>query len=143
MAHDVKMYSASYKIAMKSQNGGISTKPDEEATEHSTSKRPSKRSTSPSSFRKPCDLCHEPNDVLVRCQIDDTMTWHFVCPSKCWKGVSGGVIDGGLDHPCYVYGGMWKNKHALVSAKKRKHKKKGNISEVKGQASSLKDQTEV
>lgn len=84
-----------------------------------------KRSTSPSTFRKNCDLCREPNDVLVRCQIDDTATWHFICPKKCWKVVSGGVIDGSSDHSFYRYGGMWKNKHALVSAKKPKHKKEG------------------
>lgn len=85
--------------------------------------KPRKRSVSPSSFRKGCDLCHQPNDVLVRCQIDDTATWHFVCPRKCWKNVSGGVVDGSMDHPFYLYGGMWKNKHAMVTAKKPKPKK--------------------
>jgi len=80
-----------------------------------------KRSKSPSSYRKKCDLCHTPSDVLVRCRIDDTLNWHFVCTSKCWKEVSGGVVDG-PDKPYYVYGGMWKNKHAGVSAKKPKGK---------------------
>ena len=87
----------------------------------------------PSSYRKPCTLCHTPRDVLVRCQIDasiavdedtpPTLTkpgaWHFVCPGSCWKRVSGGVIDGDLKEgrEGYRYGGMWKNKHAGVSAK--------------------------
>lgn len=96
------------------------------ASEYTVPTKPSKRSTSPSAFRKNCDLCHEPNDVLVRCQTDDTSTWHFLCPKQCWKAVSGGVVDGSLDHPHYKYGGMWKNKHALVSAKKPKRGKKNS-----------------
>lgn len=91
----------------------------------------------PESYRKPCTLCHKPRDVLVRCQIDESITidpvanedntppalkpgaWHFVCPGSCWKRVSGGVIDGDLKEgrEGYRYGGMWKNKHAGVSAK--------------------------
>jgi len=82
-----------------------------------------KRSPSPSTFRKPCAMCSTPSDVLVRCRIDSTATWHLVCPKKCWKEVSGGVVDGDPDHTYYQYGGMWKNKHALVSAKKPKAKK--------------------
>lgn len=72
--------------------------------------------------RKPCTLCATPRDVLVRCQIDDTGKWHFVCPGKCWKEVSGGVVDGDKSeaHRWYRYGGMWKNKHEAVSAKKPK-----------------------
>ena len=75
--------------------------------------------------RKPCTLCHQPRDVLVRCQIDSTEAWHFVCPGKCWKNVSGGVIDGDKSeqHEWYRYGGMWKNKHEAVSAKKPKHRR--------------------
>ena len=82
-----------------------------------------KRSKSPSAYRKPCDLCHTPNDVLVRCQIEKTYSWYFVCTKKCWKDVSGGVVDGDSKHPYYRYGGMWKNKHAGVSAKKPKAKR--------------------
>ena len=82
-----------------------------------------KRSKSPSAYRKPCDLCHDPNDVLVRCIIDDTSKWLFVCTKSCWRKVSGGEIDGNPDHPYYRYGGMWKNKHAGVSAKKPKPEK--------------------
>ena len=82
-----------------------------------------KRPVSPSTFRKPCALCQTLSDVLVRCRIDPTQTWHLVCTKKCWKEVSGGVEDGDSDHPHYQYGGMWKNKHALVSAKKPKAKK--------------------
>jgi len=59
-------------------------------------------------YRKPCTLCSKLRDVLVRCQIDETGTWHFVCPGSCWKKVSGGVIDGDHDteHEHYRYGGM-------------------------------------
>ena len=101
----------------------------------------------PEAYRKQCTLCSTPRDVLVRCQIDrpvlenpesdaeepdednDTPNptpgglkpgaWHFVCPGACWKRVSGGVIDGDLKEgrEGYRYGGMWKNKHAGVSAK--------------------------
>jgi hypothetical protein len=58
---------------------------------------------------KQCTLCSTPRPVLVRCQIDDTATWHFVCPGACWKKVSGGVEDAkGLEgeYPWYKYGGM-------------------------------------
>ncbi|MCJ1379661.1 hypothetical protein MMC17_002763 [Xylographa soralifera] len=79
----------------------------------------SKRSMSPSVYNKPCTICQTPRDVLVRCRIDESEIWHFVCPGKCWRNVSGGQIDG-LDRPYYQYGGMWKNKHAGVSAKKPK-----------------------
>ena len=82
-----------------------------------------KRSKSPSAYSKPCDLCHAPNDVLVRCTIDDTSAWFFVCTKSCWRNVSGGEIDGNPGHPYYRYGGMWKNKHAGVSAKKPKPEK--------------------
>lgn len=82
-----------------------------------------KRPKSPSAYRKPCDLCHALNDVLVRCKIENTAVWYFVCTKNCWKKVSGGVSDGSSDHPYYRYGGMWKNKHAGVSAKKPKPKK--------------------
>ena len=85
-------------------------------------------STRPPQFpdhRKPCTLCQKPRDVLVRCQIDESGRWHFVCPGLCWQRVSGGEIDGdGAEvHQWYRYGGMWKNKHEAVSAKKPKHKK--------------------
>ncbi len=86
----------------------------------------SKRELSPTAFRKPCTLCHTPRNVLVRCQIDETGAWHFVCTGKCWKCVSGGTIDAAghkSEHPFYRYGGMWKNKHENVSAKKKSRKK--------------------
>ena len=80
--------------------------------------------------RKACTLCAKPRDVLVRCQIDETGQWHFVCPGTCWKRVSGGVIDGddAEQHEFYRYGGMWKNKHEAVSANKPKKSKKKTIS---------------
>lgn len=95
----------------------------DELVELQVDSKAQKRSKSPSAYRKPCDLCHTPNDVLVRCQIDQTCSWHFVCTKKCWKHVSGGIEDGDLNHPYYRYGGMWKNKHAGVSAKKPKPKR--------------------
>ena len=58
---------------------------------------------------KPCTLCGRRQPVLVRCQIDETGTWHFVCAGRCWKSVSGGVEDarGREDEfPLYRYGGM-------------------------------------
>lgn len=71
-------------------------------------------------------MCQTPSDVLIRCQTSSSDGhWVFVCPSKCWTAVSGGVVDGDAAHPDYKYGGMWKNKHALVSAKKPKRKKSG------------------
>ena len=78
-----------------------------------------KQSAVEKDHRKPCTLCETPRDVLVRCQIDDTGKWHFVCPGACWKRVSGGVVDGDKceEHKHYRYGGMWKNKHEAVSAK--------------------------
>lgn len=92
-----------------------------------------KQSAVEKDHRKPCTLCQKPRDVLVRCQIDDTGKWHFVCPGTCWKTVSGGVVDGDKseDHVHYRYGGMWKNKHDAVSAKmpkkvSRQSKKKAN-----------------
>ena len=73
-------------------------------------------------YRKECTLCNKLQDVLVRCQIDETGKWNFVCVGKCWKQVSGGIIDGDKaeEHKYYRYGGMWKNKHEAVSAKKPK-----------------------
>ena len=58
---------------------------------------------------KECTLCHTPRHLLVRCQTDATLEWHFVCPGKCWHAVSGGVEDAkGLEgeFPWYRYGGM-------------------------------------
>ncbi|KAF2087185.1 hypothetical protein K490DRAFT_6942, partial [Saccharata proteae CBS 121410] len=69
---------------------------------------------------KPCTICTTPRDVLVRCQTDSTGRWHFVCPGTCWRDVSGGRVDGDGEHPDYRYGGMWKNKHEGVSAKRKK-----------------------
>ena len=71
----------------------------------------------PSPHSKPCSLCGRRRDVLIRCQIDSTKKWHFICTGKCWKQVSGGRIEGDADHREYKYGGMWKNKHEYVSAK--------------------------
>lgn len=117
------------------------TKPKSRKTRPPTPKMPQPKPVS--SYSKPCSLCAKPRDILVRCQIDpasvaiasasstttDTTstlpptlkpdTWHFVCPGSCWRLVSGGVIDGDLKEgrQGYRYGGMWKNRHAGVSAK--------------------------
>lgn len=56
---------------------------------------------------KPCDLCKRDRDLLVRCQIDGTEKWFMVC-GRCWRDVSGGVVDGDAAHPHYRYGGLWK-----------------------------------
>lgn len=58
---------------------------------------------------KPCTMCGTARSVLVRCQIDDTGKWHFVCPGKCWHSVSGGIEDAKgheSEFPHYKYGGM-------------------------------------
>ncbi|KAF2107231.1 hypothetical protein BDV96DRAFT_589944 [Lophiotrema nucula] len=72
---------------------------------------------------KLCTLCETPRQTLVRCQIDESQKWHFVCPGKCWKSVSGGTEDArGLEeqYPYYRYGGMRKDRSAdgPVNAKK-------------------------
>ncbi|KAF9694986.1 hypothetical protein EKO04_007100 [Ascochyta lentis] len=72
---------------------------------------------------KECTLCHTQRHLLVRCQLDNSGVWNFVCPGKCWTSVSGGVEDArGFEarFPWYRYGGMWKDRHAdgPVSAKK-------------------------
>ncbi|KAI2482048.1 hypothetical protein Ptr902_04815 [Pyrenophora tritici-repentis] len=85
---------------------------------------------------KSCTICSKPRDVLVRCQIDDTQKWHFVCPGACWKSVSGGIEDAkGMEdeYPHYRYGGMWKDRSAdgPVSAKKPKKVKERQREEMK------------
>ncbi|KAF5851983.1 hypothetical protein GGP41_000729 [Bipolaris sorokiniana] len=85
---------------------------------------------------KSCTLCSTPRPVLVRCQIDSTEKWHFVCPGACWKAVSGGVEDAKSlkeEFPYYRYGGMWKDRSAdgPVSAKKPKKVKERQREEMK------------
>ena len=58
---------------------------------------------------KECDLCKQSKALLIRCMIDKTRKWHMVC-GKCWKNVSGGIVDGDSKHPHYRYGGLWKQK---------------------------------
>ncbi|RDW73355.1 hypothetical protein BP6252_07262 [Coleophoma cylindrospora] len=71
----------------------------------------------PNPHSKPCALCHAPKDVLIRCQVDASKKWLLICTGKCWREVSGGVVDGNRAHPDYRYGGMWKNKYEVASAK--------------------------
>lgn len=72
----------------------------------------------PNPHSKPCDLCQRRRDVLIRCQTDETRQWRFICTGKCWTQVSGGEVDGdGQRYPFYKYGGMWRNKHEVASAK--------------------------
>jgi len=56
--------------------------------------------------QKPCTLCHQQKDLLIRCQIDKSGAWQMVC-GRCWNQVSGGVVDGDEEHPDYRYGGLW------------------------------------
>lgn len=86
----------------------------------------------PSPHSKPCDLCQRSRNVLIRCQIDETRKWHFICTGKCWTQVSGGEVEGDGKHPFYKYGGMWKNKHEYVSAKIKGKAKAKNQGGVKG-----------
>ncbi|KAM0717555.1 hypothetical protein Q7P37_007407 [Cladosporium fusiforme] len=78
-----------------------------------------KQSSSSSSDDDDDDDDHEPKPSLPSPPNLKPNTWHFVCPGACWRRVSGGVIDGDLEkgREGYRYGGMWKNKHAGVSAK--------------------------
>lgn len=83
------------------------------------------------SHGKSCTICNTARHILVRCQIDESGKWHFVCPGKCWNSVSGGEIDAKScrdKHPYYRYGGMWKNRHAdgPLTAKKPKKKEQTN-----------------
>ncbi|PRP88447.1 hypothetical protein PROFUN_03164 [Planoprotostelium fungivorum] len=84
--------------------------------------------------RKPCDLCHEKRDVLVRCMIDDSEQWKLICTKGCWQKVSGGQVDGVKEKEHYRYGGMWKNHKADVTAKKPKHKGKSGHSDEEEEA---------
>lgn len=59
--------------------------------------------------QKSCDQCGKGVNLLVRCQVDASQAWRMVC-GKCWKGVSGGQVDGDASHPHYRYGGLWKNR---------------------------------
>ena len=46
---------------------------------------------------------HAAEELSCRCQIDKSEIWHMVC-GKCWKTVSGGVVDGDEEHPYYRSG---------------------------------------
>mmetsp|Transcript_16801 Transcript_16801/g.23500 ORF Transcript_16801/g.23500 Transcript_16801/m.23500 type:complete len:203 (+) Transcript_16801:67-675(+) len=72
--------------------------------QHRKAKREGKRVTT-----KKCDQCGKDVQLLIRCQIDQSRKWNLVC-GKCWKTVSGGVVDGDEDHPYYKYGGLWKSR---------------------------------
>jgi hypothetical protein len=78
---------------------------------------PTKEITPPYSHSKPCFLRQRPRDVLIRCRVDETKRWVFVCTSKCWREVSGGRPDGVNEHPLFRYGGMWRYKHEVASVK--------------------------
>jgi hypothetical protein len=80
------------------------------------------RSRSGSIGSKQCSMCGTPRNVLIRCQIDDTSKWHFICPGSCWKSTGG--ADG---QSFYRYGGTWKNRHELVSAKIKGQAKEDNV----------------
>merc|ERR1711907_554501 len=59
--------------------------------------------------QKPCHLCNQGVDLLIRRQIDESKAWRMVC-GKCWPSISGGVADGTLEFPHYRYGGLWKSR---------------------------------
>ena len=59
--------------------------------------------------QKECSVCAKSVDLLIRCTIDESQQWTMVC-GRCWKDVSGGVVDGDANHPHYRYGGLWKNR---------------------------------
>lgn len=65
----------------------------------------------PSAGQKSCTICNKSVNLLIRCTYDSTEEWGMVC-GKCWKDVSGGVVDGDSAHPHYRYGGLWKNRRA-------------------------------
>lgn len=111
--------------------GNTQPQPQPEA-EELKSPSSSKAKPEPSKHSKPCTLCSQPRDGLIRCQIDSTKKWNFICPGKCWKEVSGGTPDGDERHPLYRYGGMWKNKHEYVSAKIKGVAKRENRERVGG-----------
>lgn len=60
-------------------------------------------SVDPDYGKKACDLCGTLVDLLIRCQTDESGRWFMVCGGKCWKEVSGGVVDGDAQHPYYRY----------------------------------------
>ena len=72
----------------------------------------------PRQGQKPCELCSNGSDLLVRCTVDASGEWLLVC-GKCWKGASGGITDGDFNHPHYRYGGLWKNRGASASMAKK------------------------
>lgn len=77
----------------------------------------------PGAGQKKCDLCARGVDLLVRCQIDETLKWKLVC-GPCWPSVSGGVVDGDAAHPHYRYGGLWKNR---IREKAGKHQEETQV----------------
>ncbi|GMI19391.1 hypothetical protein TeGR_g8824 [Tetraparma gracilis] len=96
---------------------GIAAKGGEVSSQERKAARRAKRdgTADPALFQKPCDLCTEPQDVLIRCAIDSTGAFRMVC-GRCWKGVSGGVTDGDAMHPHYRYGGLWRNRYSQAPA---------------------------
>lgn len=87
-----------------------------------TTPRRRERSGTLSNGTKPCFICAEPRNVLIRCQIDESGKWNFVCPDTCLQTVTGAGADADpaqlqATQSFYRYGGTWKNRHELVSAK--------------------------
>ncbi|KAK4499076.1 hypothetical protein PRZ48_009588 [Zasmidium cellare] len=75
---------------------------------------------------KPCTICNTPKDVLVRCQIDETGKWHFVCPGACWRSVSGGEEDARgfeKEYPHYRYDGPTSAKKPQKVKEKQKERR--------------------
>lgn len=100
---------------------GPSRRPRGETSEQRRARKAAARAKrDPDEARKPCNKCGTLCDVLVRCRPTNQSQWQFLCPSRCWTQITGGIPDGNLaaKEAGYVYGGMWKNwKKEGVSAK--------------------------
>jgi len=118
-SHSLRTRSLQPRLQMEFTPVANSRYSDEEKAERKAAKKATKAAkrakregNAPDSVvQKPCDLCDRGRDLLIRCQIDETKSWKMVC-GKCWKDVSGGVVDGDKSHPHYTYGGLWKNRNA-------------------------------
>lgn len=104
--------------AITSSHNAIAAEPSQQPDVTTANTAPNINNiTTPERGSKLCTLCQKSRNVLIRCQIDETSKWHFVCPGKCWRSVTSDNCFDGAYNKEYVYGGTWKNKHAMVSGK--------------------------
>lgn len=104
-------------------------------------RRDKRMGNAPELGRKPCDLCQNEVDLLVRCTVDESKQFKMVC-GKCWPSVSGGVPDGSLQFPNYTYGGLWKNRNANLKKRIGSGPKKDSKS-IDANASTLLDEVDA